>query len=57
MTHLDDGCLGYSHITVLKTVRSPHYLSGLPFLKGSCGRKSILVEKDIPPDVDAGFLL
>jgi hypothetical protein len=60
MTHplvfdLDDGCLGYSHFTGFKAVRSPYYLSGLP-LKGSCGRKSILVEKDIPPDVDAGFL-
>jgi hypothetical protein len=28
----------------------------LPLLKGACGRKSVLVEKDIPPDVDAGFL-
>jgi len=24
--------------------------------EGACGRKSILVEKDIPPDVDAAFL-
>ncbi len=30
--------------------------SDLPWLKGVCGRKSVLVEKDIPPDVDAGFL-
>ena len=28
----------------------------LPFLKGICGRKSVLVDKDIPPDVDTGFL-
>jgi hypothetical protein len=38
---------------ILISLRSPHYLSGLPFLKGSWRKsilvKSILVEKDIPP--------
>lgn len=31
-------------------------LSNFTLLKGVCGRKSLIVEKDIPPDVDAGFL-
>jgi regulator of ribosome biosynthesis len=53
---LDDGCLGHSLIAGLKTVRFRYYPSYSPLLKDVCGRKSILVEKDIPPDVDAGFL-
>jgi hypothetical protein len=53
---LDDGCLGYSYIAGFKTVGSLCYLFASPFLKGFLNRKSILVERDIPPDVDAGFL-
>jgi hypothetical protein len=52
----DDGCLRHSHIASLKTVRFLCYPTDLPLLKGDYGRKSILVEKDIPPEVDAGFL-
>jgi hypothetical protein len=31
-------------------------LSFFTLLKGVCCRQSLIVEKDIPPDVDAGFL-
>jgi hypothetical protein len=54
--HSGDGCLRYPLIPGFKTVRLYHILLGITQLKGVCNSKSILVEKDIPLDVDAGFL-
>jgi hypothetical protein len=46
----------YSHHRPQNSKILTNTLSNLTSLKGVCCRKSVLVERDIPLDIDAGFL-
>jgi hypothetical protein len=54
--HHPDGCLGYPSISGLQTVRSVQYSLPLKIAETCLPQKIYLVEKDVPLDVDAGFL-